>query len=127
MSELRKAVLVVDDETLLAGFWSMHMEIIGVDVCGVVGNADAAVVLAMAHRPALVLMDMRLRGGADGVDAAVAIRRHVASKIIFITGSSDPDTVARIQSADPTDILFKPVPVGVLYAAVRDALQPSAA
>ena len=122
MTGLRRCVLVVDDEALIADLWCMHMEMIGVEVCGVAATAEAAVALAQEHRPAVVLMDVRLRGASDGVDAARLLGEHVASKVIFITGSRDPDTIARIQSAEPAAILFKPVSDRQLHTAVREAL-----
>jgi len=122
MTGLRRCVLVVDDEALIADLWCIHMEMIGVEVCGVAATAEAAVALAQEHRPAVVLMDVRLRGASDGVDAARLLGEHVASKVIFITGSRDPDTIARIQSAEPAAILFKPVSDRQLHTAVREAL-----
>ena len=122
MTALRQCVLVVDDEALIADVWCIHMEMIGVDVCGVAATAEAAVALAKEHRPALVLMDVRLKGKADGIDAAIAIRKHVASKVIFITGSREPETIARIQLGDPANVLFKPVSDRQLHTAVREAM-----
>lgn len=122
MTALTRCVLVVDDEALIAQTWCTHMEMMGVDVCGVAATVDAAVALAKEHRPAVVLMDVRLRGPADGIDAAIAIRQFVPSKVIFITGSREPEMIERIQLGDPSGILFKPVSDRQLHTAVREAL-----
>ena len=53
-------------------------------------------------------MDVRLKGQKDGVDAALAIWPLLAVPIIYITGSAEPDNVARINSDHPAGILFKP-------------------
>jgi two-component system, response regulator PdtaR len=90
----------------------------GRTVCGTAATADEAIVLAQEHRPAIVLMDMRLRGAKDGVDAALAIHETVGSKVIFITGSSEPATVSRIALDHPSAVLFKPV----AEQQVRDAI-----
>ncbi len=66
-------------------------------------------------------MDMCLRGERDGVDAALAIRALVGSKIIFLSGSSDAKTMARIQLADPKAVLFKPVSDRELMNALETA------
>ena len=123
MNTLRQCILVVDDEALIADAWCIHMEMIGVEVCGTAATADSAVALAIEHRPAVVLMDVRLKGQGDGIDAANAIREHVPSKIIFITGSREPETIARIQLSDPAGLLFKPVADHQLHTAVREALR----
>ncbi len=123
MSALRRFVLVVDDEAIIADLWRHHLEAIDVEVCGIAYTAKTAIDLAQAQRPALVLMDVRLRGGGDGVDAANEIQQSVGSKIIFVTGSREPETVARMQAACPAAILFKPVLNRQLDAAVLDALR----
>jgi DNA-binding NarL/FixJ family response regulator len=100
----------------------MMIEDMGLQVCGIAASAADAVTLAETHRPRVVLMDMRLRGEADGVDAALAIRDGVGSKVIFITGSREPFTTARIHTGHPAAILFKPVSDQQLQAAVRAAM-----
>jgi CheY-like chemotaxis protein len=109
MTQLNECVLVVDDEFLIAESLSMQIEDMGLPVCGSAATADEAVALAKEHRPFLVLMDVRLKGQRDGVDAAQAIHDDVGSKVIFITGSREPATLARIEEDHPLAILFKPV------------------
>jgi CheY-like chemotaxis protein len=123
MNDVRRSVLVVDDEPIIAELWCMYVEDMGIDVCGTAATADAAIALAIQHRPSLVLMDVRLHGEKDGVDAALAIHRSVGSKVIFITGSSEPATLARIHSDHPTNILFKPISDRQMRAAITTALQ----
>src|SRR5258708_2956335 len=62
MSELRKSVLVVDDEQLIAELLCCHMEDMGLEVCGTAATAASAIALAQEHRPSVGLMDVRLRG-----------------------------------------------------------------
>ena len=126
MSDLRRSVLVVDDEFIIAMLWSLHVESMGLEVCGIAATADAAIALAREHRPAVVLMDMRLRGEKDGVDAAIAIHDEVGSKVIFITGSGEPPTLRRIRLDHATATLIKPVSDWQLKHAIEDALRPLA-
>ncbi len=123
MTLLEKCVLIVDDEFLIAEGLRMQVEDMCLRVCAVAGTADDAVAQARLHRPAIVLMDVRLRGEKDGVDAALAIHGILGSKIIFITGSSDPATMARIQLDHPLAVLRKPVGERQLRAAIEIALR----
>jgi two-component system, response regulator PdtaR len=109
MSHHQDCVLVVDDEVLIADLWCMTLEDMGLAVCGIAATAGTAIAMAQQHRPKVVLMDMRLRGELDGVDAALVIHETVGSKVIFITGSREPSTAARIKLDHPTAVLFKPV------------------
>jgi len=123
MSDPCGSVLIVDDEALIAEFLSILIKDMGLEVCGIAATAAAAIALAQQHRPKVVLMDVRLRGAQDGVDAALAIHESVGSKVIFITGSREPETIARIRSDHPTAVLFKPVSDWQLETAVRGALR----
>lgn len=122
MTELNRSVLVVDDEAMIAELWSLYMEFMGLEVCGTAATANDAIRLAQEHRPAVVLMDMRLLGREDGVDAALAIHADVGSKVIFITGSQEPETIARIELDHPAAVLIKPVPEQLLRNTVSRVL-----
>jgi two-component system, response regulator PdtaR len=102
-------VLVVDDEQLIALSLRMTLEDMGIEVCGMAATADKAVELARLHQPGIILMDVRLRGRRDGVDAALEIHRTLDVAIIFITGSREPETLERIRLDNPEVILFKPI------------------
>jgi DNA-binding NarL/FixJ family response regulator len=116
-------VLVVDDEQLIALSLRMTLEEMGIKVCGMAATADKAVELARLHRPTIVLMDVRLRGQSDGVDAALEIHRILGSSVIFITGSREPETVERIHQDHPADILFKPILPVHLREAIKKVCQ----
>lgn len=121
MNTLVDQVLIVDDEFMIAQLLTLYVEDMGKVVCGTAATADQAIALAQEHRPAIVLMDMRLRGEKDGVDAALAIHDTVGSKIIFITGSTEPSTLTRIALDHPSSILIKPVKEPQLREAIEKA------
>jgi len=111
-------VLIVEDEFLIAEVLSDMVADMDLALCGVADTAQAAVEMATDQLPELVLMDVRLKGQADGVDAAIAINGLVGSKVIFITGSREPETVARIGLDHAAALLFKPVSFEQLRQAV---------
>ena len=123
MTDLNRTVLVVDDEFLIAQGLRMQIEEMGLPVCATASSAEAAISLAEIHRPALVLMDVRLSGPLDGVDAALAIHQKVGAKIIFVTGSREDSTQARIALDHPSAVLFKPITSGQLRRVVDEALR----
>lgn len=122
MTKLNNTVLVVDDEYLIALGLCTQVEEMGLTVCGTAATADEAVALTQQYRPTVVLMDMRLLGEKDGVDAALAIYETVGSKVIFITGSREPATIERIKLDHPSAVLFKPVSDQQLRAAIQAAM-----
>jgi DNA-binding NarL/FixJ family response regulator len=122
MNELQDHILIVDDEFLIVEGLREQIEDISLKVCGTADTADKAIALAQEHRPSVVLMDMRLLGQKDGVDAALVIHATVGSKLIFITGSKDPETMARIQLDHPFAVLFKPVTFRQLRTTIETAM-----
>ena len=116
------SVLVVEDEFLIVEILTMMLMDMGLDVCASAASADEAVAMVERHHPQLVLMDIRLKGRKDGVDAATAIQQRQTTPIIFITGSREPETVARIEHNHPAALLFKPVRFNQLQKAVLQAI-----
>ena len=123
MTTSEKAVLIVEDEHLIAMGLSAQIEDMGLHVCATADTAEGAIEQARIHCPAIVLMDVRLRGEKDGIDAAQAIYDSVGSKIIFITGSREQRTIDRISQDHPFATLFKPVSDRQLQATVKEAMQ----
>jgi DNA-binding NarL/FixJ family response regulator len=122
MSALQDHILIVDDEFLIVEALCAQIEDCGMKVCGTADTAEKAIALAQEHRPMVVLMDMRLRGQGDGVDAALVIHATVGSKIIFMTGSIEPETMTRIQLDHPVAVLFKPTSFRQLRTAIETAM-----
>ena len=118
MNESKGSVLIVDDEFLIVMGLHYMAEEIGLNVCGTAATARDAVRIAQEHRPQIVLMDVRLKGKQDGVDAALAIHETVGCPVVFITGSKEPETIQRIHQDHPAFILIKPI----LLHQLRDAV-----
>jgi CheY-like chemotaxis protein len=76
--------------------------------------------MALRHRPAVVLMDVRLGSGIDGVESVRKIRQSHPCKVIFLTGSNETTARLRIEATDPASVLVKPI----LPQHLIEALQP---
>lgn len=115
-------VLVVEDELIIAWELSDMLARLGHEVCGIAVDTSEALALASEHRPDLVLMDVRLRRGDDGITAAAAIRAAMPARVVFSTAyANDPTTRARMLAAGAADILSKPVLIQDLRRALADA------
>jgi DNA-binding NarL/FixJ family response regulator len=117
-------VLIVENESMIALDMSLSLEEVGFQVCGIVSNGAAALERAVAVRPDVVLMDVELDDGPDGIETARELRlRRVDAPIIFVTAFADPDTAARIRAVNPSGYLLKPVTPGELEAAILQAIR----
>ncbi len=117
-------ILIVEDEWMVAVQIETVLNDAGYRIVGSTGDPAEAVDLADETRPDLVLMDIRLRGDGDGIDAAIRIRRQFGIPSLYVTAHSDPRTVARGEIAAPAGWLPKPFTEQGLVAAVKRALDP---
>ncbi len=100
-------VLIVEDEFFIALDIQAQVEALGHVVVGIAVSVAQAVELA--EEADVVLMDIRLNGPSDGIEAALEIRERYGVECIFVTANTDPDTLRRAQSIRPAGILQKPL------------------
>ena len=118
-------VLIVEDESIVA--MELEEQIRALD-CGVIGpasTASAALRLCESSAPDLVLMDIRIQGDQDGVEAAHVLRRRFGVPVIYLTALADGITMERAKLTNPAGYLLKPVRHDELKAAVEIALYKS--
>ena len=73
----------------------LHLNSFGYSVARRASSAKEAIAIARDVEPDLVLMDIRLGEGADGIDAALVIGKHMDVPIVFVTAHSDSETLRR--------------------------------
>ena len=116
-------ILIVEDEYLVSVELEARLSEAGFEVVGVATTASEALRLAAAERPVLIVMDIRLAGRQDGIDAAVSIYNTTGIRCIFATAHSEPQMRARAKAAYPLGWLSKPYQVDALVAMIRAALR----
>ena len=88
----RPCVLIVEDEPLIALDLQDTMLALGFYVCGVAHTQAGARSLADNDHPDVILMDVSLEGGREGIEAARSLREAYGAEVIFVTGSTDQYT-----------------------------------
>jgi DNA-binding NarL/FixJ family response regulator len=116
-------ILIVEDDYLIALDIEAGLHAAGFKSAGPAISADEAIRLAHAVKPALVLMDIRLLGTRDGVDAALELYRELGIRCIFTTAHSDRDVRLRAEAAKPIGWVQKPYSIATLVAAIRDGVR----
>jgi DNA-binding NarL/FixJ family response regulator len=106
----RRRALIVEDELMIALDLEGAMSAPGFDICGLASTADTARSIAMDNQPDVVLMDVNLDGGREGIEAARWLREVCDTAVVFVTSYNDHDTVERIHEQVPgAPVLPKPV------------------
>jgi CheY-like chemotaxis protein len=117
-------VLIVEDELLVA--W--HLEALvrdqHLEVCGLVPDGQGAIEQATDLDVDLILMDVRLAGRMDGIEAARKIRENRKTPIIFITAHGDPQMRTHLDQIMPgAPVLAKPVSKELLRDAIATVMK----
>ncbi len=115
-------IIVVDDESIIAMSVELKLKSMGYDVLDVAWSGEEGVRMASDLRPDLVLMDIRLGGNMDGIEAARRIRAETGIPIVFLTAFSDEETLHRAKVTEPFGYVLKPVVDRELRIVVEMAL-----
>lgn len=114
------SILIIEDDPIIALDIGLLVERMGHEVAGRASRTAQALTIAEARTVDLVLADVRLADGDDGLDAANRIRRSTGAAVVVITGNA----ADRLRSAalEPIAVLSKPFDRDGLWAAIDLAL-----
>jgi CheY-like chemotaxis protein len=115
-------ILLVDDDPEIRLIASMALGKLGGHTVLAASDELAARSVTVEKTPDLILMDVML-GEQDGVEAAARLRESLgAVPVIFLTGRTRPEDVARLEAAGARGVLAKPFDPMSLSAAVERLL-----
>lgn len=106
-----KKILIVEDELIISLIIEKMVKNLGHRVLAKVRSGEEAVSLAESLKPDLILMDIRLQGEMDGIEAMNEIRKGSDIPVIYITGNTDQMYRNRIQRSEYLDFLTKPITI----------------
>ncbi len=109
MNESNTKILIVEDEFLTAKFFELKLKSFGFDVLKIVTNGNDAINSVIQLKPDFILMDIRLEGNIDGIDAAKEIMKHTNTKIIFVSGYSESNFIERLKEINYLKFFNKPL------------------
>lgn len=120
--KVKAKILIVEDERIVAEEIRRMLEYLGYNVSSIASSGEDAIKEFEEKRPDLILMDIKLRGEMDGVEAAAKIRERADIPIIYITALSDKNTLERTKATVPFGYVHKPLEEKELYTAIEMAL-----
>ena len=117
-----KTILVVEDERVVAKDLQRTLANLGYEVPATAASSEEAIRLVVERCPALVLMDIHIKGEPDGIETARLIRARFDVPVVFLTAYADGETIARAKLTEPHGYLLKPVKAEELRSTVEVAL-----
>jgi len=115
----RKRILVIEDELIVARDLGNLIRRLGHVLIGHASNGQDAIRLASETKPDLILMDIRLNGPIDGVQAANEIVRRHRIPVIYVTANSDMFLDGHSEMVHPYICVTKPFSELSVQAAIE--------
>ncbi|GBQ26674.1 response regulator [Gluconacetobacter azotocaptans] len=113
-------ILIIEDEPIIAMDIEDLVRRCGHQVAGVAATEADAVALATRTRPGLILADINLGAGGDGMRAVASILRHHDTPVIFVTAY--PERLLTGETVEPAFVITKPFEPMTLAIATYQAV-----
>ncbi|HOO70829.1 MAG TPA: response regulator [Spirochaetota bacterium] len=120
MSEIK--IMLVEDDSITAYSISKMLESLNYSVSDIFASGEQALKQIAANKPDLILMDIVLEGAMDGIEAATYIKENLDIPVVYITSSSDRDTLERAKKSEPYGYIIKPISISELYSTIETVL-----
>jgi CheY-like chemotaxis protein len=117
---MQKKILIVEDEAAIAMLLEMVLSSAGYDVCGKVMSGLEAIEAARTLRPNMIMMDIKIKGDMDGIDAAGKITSLMDVPIIFLSAYTDKKTKDKADAIKHYGFFKKPFKSSVMLKAIED-------
>jgi len=106
---IKKKILVVEDERLIALEIATRLQRLGFNVCYDAVDAEEAIMQVRNFEPDIIFMDIKISGNIDGIETAKKIQSFTKTPIVYITAYSDDETLNRAKETMPYGYLTKPI------------------
>ncbi len=120
--EEKKTILIVEEESTVALELQRDLEALGYAVPETSPSGHDAILAATKRHPDLVIMDVRIQEGHDGIAAATLFRTRFDIPVIFLTAHTDDATIQRAKETEPYGYLVKPVTTSELRSTIEIVL-----
>ncbi|WP_162527130.1 response regulator [Sphingomonas solaris] len=120
---MQARILIVEDEVMIAWMIESLLEEMGFDTIEIAASDDDAFAAVARERPALIVSDINLGCGLDGIAVAERINADGVVPVLFVSGYADDKARLRIETQfAAASLLRKPIDHSLLRGAVMAAL-----
>lgn len=120
-------ILIVEDDRIIAYSLRLMITQFGYEVLGILDKGESVLEFVRQSLPDLIIMDIKLAGEMDGIEAAQEVLAQHQMPIIYLTGNSDNATLKRSLSTRSAAYLMKPITKNMLRSAIEEVLGPAPA
>lgn len=117
------SILIVEDERIVAKDLQQTLQGWGYGPVRIASSCSEALQRLEENRPDLVLMDIRIQGGVDGIGTAQLLQQVCDAPIIYLTAHGDTSYLERARETRPQAYILKPIKGPELRAALELGLE----
>ncbi len=114
-------ILISEDEVIIAEDIAACLEELGYETCAI-DSGENTINIIREKQPDLVLLDINLKGEADGIAIGSRIKQEFGIPFIYLTAYADKATIDRAKETEPDGFLVKPYDENNLRSAIEIAL-----
>ena len=118
----QKKIFIVEDAQIVALDLRNILQGLGYMVVGIAGTGEDAITMCEEAAPDLILMDVKLPGKMNGIEASKEIRKKIYVPVIYTTAYSDRDIIEEVQRSFPFGFVIKPYREKDLLVAIETAI-----
>lgn len=118
----KQKILIVEDEYIIAQDLSNIIQKFGYEVADIITRGEEVITRCLELDPSLILMDIKLSGKINGIEAADDIRKMIDVPIIFITAYADSEMLHSAKITEPFAYIIKPFDEKNLHTSIEIAL-----
>mgnify|MGYP003335127264 CR=1 FL=1 len=120
---MKKKILIVEDELLIAKVYSLFLSRMGYEILPMLIDGNDAVRKFPDSGADVILFDIHLKNGTNGFVAAREIRKLSDVFIIFTTGNSIVEAEEECKTISNSVVLIKPVEPSEIDRIIRKKFQ----
>lgn len=116
-------ILIAEDDCIMALELQETLQELGYNVPELVCSGKDVIEMSKKINPDLIIMDIRLKGGIDGIEAVNKIHSFSNVPILFLSGYADKGTLEKIKGSGAAGFIGKPFDTARLKSAIKTILR----
>jgi PAS domain S-box-containing protein/putative nucleotidyltransferase with HDIG domain len=119
---MKKKILIVEDDKTTCQILKSLLNSLEYEISGIAESGENVLEFLLKNQTDLILMDIGLEGKIDGIETTRIINETYNIPVIFVTSSSDKETIDRSKSVNPFGYIIKPIDKNELKTGIEMAL-----
>ena len=115
-------IIIVEDDEITALNLKLSLQKHGYNIVAVCDSQLEAKNKISMYNPDIVIVDISLQEGSDGIELAKTIRKKYNIPFIYLTSYSDEDIINKAKQTEPYGYILKPFDPNSLHATIQMAL-----